>query len=750
MRANFSAIVGAFWALSSSIAHAQSDGVGSWSPVISWAGSNVRAFSIHLALLPDKRLIMWNWSRANAVAPFQPTATFRTWTVGGYPDYTQTPVALPYWWPGGIDPDLTVPDDPYHALHENELFCAGHTLTWDGKFFTAGGHKANNVGVPRCNIFDPFQNSWFAQADMTPYPGSGGNGRWYPTCLQLGNRQILILSGTRSEVPMLVNDVPEIWAPGIADDHDVTVRMNSNGLEQLDLYYPHAFIDPTDGNVIVMGNEVSSASNSHRNRKLDLSTLVWSTWNDIYAQVVPAPPANVRINYPSAVMMDGKIIRSGGSKNGAEGAVNDSAPSHRATEATNNAIYLDIFGDQKWRSAGGGMVLARKNHTLVALPDGKVLAMGGCFRRNNPLGNEREDDDPNCEDVIGGKARATPEIWDPENPTQPWHLLAAPPVPIGRPYHSCSLLLPDARVFFSGGEMESRLATEKRTAQIFSPPYGGLNDWALHRPSKPRLIGTLGETNVLRYGEPKTIRLSHPEGRRINRITLVALGSTTHSFNMNQTYVTLHKPSQGFLPLGKTLQINPPATTAVAQPGFYMLFAVDELGVPSEAEIVQLKDFDPFVTTPEGASIVLNRGTATDPAKMTWDKLRVAENEYFGGQLNSDDLKPKTIELDLQLKGLKSKASKIRVMVEAKSDVPSKLEVFLKNKLTGAFERVLLGDAGLIGPTERCLEMVTPASTSFSDTYIETSSSRLITVRLRWTADSRFAIKLDKVEAAVR
>ena len=65
---------------------------------------------------------------------------------------------------------------------------------------------------------------------------------------------------------------------------------------------------------------------------------------------------------------------------------------------------------------------------------------------------------------------------------------------------------------------------------------------------------------------------------------LMVLGSMTHAFDQNQRYVALDFEALGT----DTLLVTPPANYFVAPPGDYILFLVNDSGVPSEGIHVRL------------------------------------------------------------------------------------------------------------------------------------------------------------------
>ena len=82
------------------------------------------------------------------------------------------------------------------------------------------------------------------------------------------------------------------------------------------------------------------------------------------------------------------------------------------------------------------------------------------------------------------------------------------------------------------------------------------------------------------YGLSFTVQT--PEAASITRGTLIRLSSVTHAFNMSQLIYPLTFASGGSTSLTATAPIN----ANLAPPGPYMLFLVNESGVPSVARMV--------------------------------------------------------------------------------------------------------------------------------------------------------------------
>ena len=72
----------------------------------------------------------------------------------------------------------------------------------------------------------------------------------------------------------------------------------------------------------------------------------------------------------------------------------------------------------------------------------------------------------------------------------------------------------------------------------------------------------------------------------VSRVTLVRMGSATHTYNSEQRIVdaTIVKTDGG----PRNYQIAMPTDPNRAVPGYYMMFVFNQAGVPSVAKIIRL------------------------------------------------------------------------------------------------------------------------------------------------------------------
>jgi hypothetical protein len=189
------------------------------------------------------------------------------------------------------------------------------------------------------------------------------------------------------------------------------------------------------------------------------------------------------------------------------------------------------------------------------LADGKVLITGG-----SQISNE----------LTGVAYQA--QIWDPG--TGAWTAGATATKP--RLYHSNSMLLPDATVLTGGGGAPGPV--NNLNSEIYYPPYL----YATNGTPAVRPVISATASKLLNPGD--TVNITVDPTDIISRLTFVRMGSATHSNNSDQRFIALHFTQEG---QNVTAVLSKDTTTLV--PGFYMLFAFNDAGVPSVAKIFDVK-----------------------------------------------------------------------------------------------------------------------------------------------------------------
>ncbi len=265
----------------------------------------------------------------------------------------------------------------------------------------------------------------------------------------------------------------------------------------------------------------------------------------------------------AAMFRPGRILQMGGNSNG--------------------AVVIDINGPQPVVTPTVTMSSKRMWVSATTLADGRVVATGGS-------GVENELNDVN----------SSAEIWDPA--TGQWTV--GPSGLRARLYHSTALLLPDATVLVAGGGAPGPLVNLH--AEIYYPPY--LYDSNGNFAARPAIASA---PDALEVGQSFSMTVA--PGSAIRRVTLVKTGSVTHSVNMDQRFVELP-----FTASSGTLFVDMPARATDTPPGYYLLFVIDDRGVPSVARIVRMNiaanpviqlDYTPNVGGGGGAPFALSCNT---------------------------------------------------------------------------------------------------------------------------------------------
>jgi hypothetical protein len=190
------------------------------------------------------------------------------------------------------------------------------------------------------------------------------------------------------------------------------------------------------------------------------------------------------------------------------------------------------------------------------LPTGDVLATGG-GRTTDAVG------------LTGSNPVLQAEIWSPQAET--WTTLASMHSP--RLYHSTALLLPDGRVLITGGGRfyGAPDPTDQFSAEIFAPPY-------LFKGPRPTINNAPAHVSL-----NEVFVVDTPDAARIASVVMIRPGSVTHSINMNQGFVPV-----AFTAGGGSITVTAPGNANSAPPGDYMLFIVDDQGVPSVAKFIRM------------------------------------------------------------------------------------------------------------------------------------------------------------------
>jgi hypothetical protein len=221
--------------------------------------------------------------------------------------------------------------------------------------------------------------------------------------------------------------------------------------------------------------------------------------------------------------------------------------------ATATTEIIDLGAAKPAWQWGPSMSQPRVEMDALLLPTGQILALNGSATN---------------EDVTTASLNA--DLLDPNTLT----VKSAGQETYARLYHSGALLLPNATVAVLGGNPHQGSVEEH--IEIYSPAYLFNPDGSAATPpviaSAPTMISYAGAFQV-----------QSPDAAKIASVVLIPPGTPTHAFDNSARLVGL-----SFTTGAGVLHVTGPPTSSIAPPGTYMMFLVNNAGVPSTAAFVNL------------------------------------------------------------------------------------------------------------------------------------------------------------------
>ncbi len=494
---------------------------------------NSQVLAIHAAMLHTGHVLFFSGSGNNTARVADPN--FGSVAAGLYTSVVWDPQA-----PAGQN--FTHPPTIFRGDGRPfDFFCGGDTFLADGRILSAGGtqnyNMGNDLGQRDVAIFDPGTELWANTAPMA-------HGRWYPQLLLLPDGHVLTVSG-KDEFNGNLNPLIEIY-DSVAQQwlqHNPPQSPDFNGLP----FYAHLFL-MADGRVFFSGGRMDDG-------RFQRAGIMAFAPNRIDFQVVPAFVDGSLRNQSSSVLLppvqDQRVMIVGG------------GPPDGRTSATGIAEIVDLKQPNPAYRLAMPLSLPRIHLNAVLLPDRTVFVSGGAIIHE--------------ETGVAPIARLQSEIYDPTTDT--WRPGAV--ASIVRMYHSVALLMPDGRVMTTSGNpppygklvpWQPPQPNEEMAIEIYSPPYTFVG-------AGPTIDQVASEWH---YGEAVDISTANPQN--VLWAELIRAGVTTHAFDNSQRLVDLPIDVRA----QARLTVHAPATPAVAPPGWYMLFLVDQNGVPSTATWIHL------------------------------------------------------------------------------------------------------------------------------------------------------------------
>ena len=494
---------------------------------------NSQVLAIHAAMLPTGRVLFFSGSGNNTARVADPT-------FGNVADGMYTSVV---WDPQAPDgQNFTHPPTIFRQDGRPfDFFCGGDTFLADGRLLSAGGtqnyNAGNDLGQWEAAIFNPATEQWAAAPPMA-------HGRWYPQLLLLPDGHVLTISG-KNETNGDLNPLFEVYDP----DHAQWLQHNPpRGPDFIGLpFYAHLFL-MADGRVFFSGGRMDDA-------RFQRAGIMDFAPDHIDFQVVPATVDSTLRNQSSSVLLppaqDQRVMIIGG------------GPSDDRTSATGTTEVVQLNQPNPAYQLAMPLSLPRIHLNAVLLPDRTVFVSGGAIIHE--------------ETGVPAIARLQAEIYDPATDTWKPGAVAS----VVRMYHSVALLMPDGRVVTASGNpppygqrapWQPPQPNEELAIEMYTPPY-------LFAPGRPAIGQVATEWH---YGQ--AVNIASPQSETILWAELIRCGVTTHAFDNSQRLVDLPIATR---PPGH-LTVSAPAAPTIAPPGWYMLFLVDQLHIPSAAAWIHL------------------------------------------------------------------------------------------------------------------------------------------------------------------
>lgn len=534
---------------------------------------------IHVTLMPDGKVLATGWGRAQLdrcqfpegsrahgeTFVLDPAALGAKRSPG---DFAVTPIDEVL----GRDFKLN-PGDAPNLWTPEVLYCAGHTPTSGGILYTGGAryqflgerNREIEVGISSARMFDfgtgkfrklaapmlggPASETVEAAPSFGPVDKRGW--RWYPTNTRMPDGRVLVTGGysslKRANLSVETFDPKsESWKV-LAQHDDRSIPAIREAMAPGLKDYTHTFLLAKP--VANGGLSRQVAMMGWNGRVLLMNTDDATAPGARFSQPQNAARPNGAQSWDSsaALLPSGELLVMGG------------------TNDANVARRADLYNPQtdSWTQADSG--IGRRNAATVLMPDGNVLLMNGWDEDGNLSGD-----------------RKRPQIFDPRTRIfqtfAPWT-----DDPFERGYHSFAILLKDGTVLVGGGtaplvngQAVSSIGCERTDVRIYRPSY-------LTKGPRPAFTAAEPIDLALGGGVEKGFDYQGPALAPVGGAVLMALGSTTHSFDQNQRYVPLaHRVADG------KVFVTAPTDSTIAPPGDYLLFLVSNEGTPSVGKHVRL------------------------------------------------------------------------------------------------------------------------------------------------------------------
>lgn len=388
--------------------------------------------------------------------------------------------------------------------------------------------KQDFQGIRAAYEFDPVAERYVPVDPMK-------KARWYPTLVGLDDGRVLAVSG--------LDDVGVI-DPGDNEIYDPRTKKWTPGPKRYFPTYPALFL--TKGGKLFYPASNAGYGPADKGREPGLWDLKTNTF-----EKVPGLKDATQTETSASLLLppaqDQKVMILGG------GGVGESK------KATPRTAVIDLKEKSPAFKDGPDLPQGTRYLNSVIMPDDTVFTSNG------------------SSDYRGRSASniLKAQFYDPK--ANAFREAAEPAV--GRNYHSEALLLPDGRVATFGSDplfddqQNTKLGHFEQRMEIYTPPQ-------LHKNGAERPVLDEGPQQ-LPADRKVTYRTAHPE--RIVSARLMRPSAVTHTTDVEQRSIALELTKEA-----KSVTFEVPDDPALVPPGWYMLFATDAAGTPSEARWIKV------------------------------------------------------------------------------------------------------------------------------------------------------------------
>lgn len=425
-------------------------------------------------------------------------------------------------------------EDPVNQPHlmpgGYSQLCGHHVFLSDGKLLSVGGGGYGPHSLAKWGYkFDPIAKSWSRTA------GPMSDSRWYPTAVALGDEpgRVLVVCGHGHGQMDIYDESTDTFTALVSGDTKSFPELYP-GLHLLPNHL--TFYSRTGWATAGAGGGPFPGASDDQSAYFVLTGTDTGVWNSI----APYSPASPDRSKGMSVLLLSKnapyvrIMVLGGA---------DSSTNHtyEIIDATSMSPATDwsppiAFPDGQHRSLASG----------VLLPDGNLFVCGGIQSLNSPCA-----------------------IFNPD--TNTWSPMAV--LPSIRDYHSVALLLPSGQVAMAGWNNTS--------IEVFNPPY-------MFKGPRPVISSAPA---LVHHGQEFIVEVPPPDGKSIVKVVFVRPMAVTHQTDTEQKVIELDWSPHHDHAHPKKLRLRTPHgghPHSLAQRGYYMMFAINDKGVPSVAHWIYL------------------------------------------------------------------------------------------------------------------------------------------------------------------